>query len=1042
MKKRFLPLFLGACLASTVPVQAQGGMSPTSTSTIYDFAGYNESKILNLFYDVLKNKGRNYPTLDEFEAIGIQPSDIAFIRSHVAKRNIMDRSDRVNTNTYEKRNLFMNIPGGSGKGLGGYPSSNFANDVYSMWNYTNLFGSWNHGLFQAPGAWVDAAHKNGTTILSGIKFFDMTGNEVMASDKEYTQFITTWDNEKNEFKYVKPLINCLMYFGVDGINYNWEDHSYTQSNITAFHKALYKEAKRIGFNDFHAVIYTSVSTLTSSNSNALFGNQDGRTFHLMLNYQSSNFASNFSESVRAAENALGTAEGLYGSTWIVTMNRDWNRLNGDASYWGGSVTENPQTKKIGVCLWGEHGESRFWSNTSGADAIDAQSNYQRLLEKGFSGGRRNPVSRPPIRITGHDWGGDNALSQFHGLAEFIPERSAIQGNLPFLTHFNLGNGERYNYKGKRTAGTWYNMSNQDVVPTYRWLVYDENSTNVSTALQPEFTHIDSYNGGSCLQLIGKSTAAGADVVLYKTDLNVSSSNPVAKIALKRKSAGESDLYLILKVGSEWKEVAVGATSGKTWEEKTLVLPINTGDRITRIGLRAKNLSESYNVLVGKLELNDDVKATPANVTDLKLEVKEESQKSFSAKMYWNIDKTTGRHSEYGIVYNDEANISHFEILYKNGEDGKVSEVGRTTQWAAYIPNVEYKAEDEQPIIGVRAVSTDLKTYSPVQWIAINRANKNELPVESAGGTDTYGVSRINTSSAGYKAAVEQRYLTSVRTTGAVQNLNFTANAAPADSSQYMNARDHKLIVRQGDEITMTFTAAAKVTVTANTGAGEDDGLRYCFGGGWLDLDGSGTFNHPLPVKRETTELAKNITTTDPLGERIFFVGQVSKGTPAIQAPQGYTFKFKIPEDAHVGQSRLRMVFSDAWFPGAFLPTGFTSKGYTIDFDVEIQGTTTGQRTYVDTQHDQGEAEEPEGLSATTGLDQTIVSDAVSLVSVAEGELSFANVEKAWIYTVDGKLVKFLTNNPTKVSLKDLSSNVYIVKMQYKNVLRTEKVVVK
>ncbi|MCI7310281.1 MAG: endo-beta-N-acetylglucosaminidase, partial [Prevotella sp.] len=400
MKKRFLPLILGACLAGTVPVQAQGEMSPTSTSTIYDFAGYNESKILNLFYDVLKNKGRNYPTLDEFEAIGIHPSDIAFIRSHVAKRNIMDRSDRVNTNTYEKRNLFMNIPGGSGKGLGGYPSSNFANDVYSMWNYTNLFGSWNHGLFQAPGAWVDAAHKNGTTILSGIKFFDMTGNAVMASDKEYTRFIT--QKEGSTYKYVKPLINCLMYFGVDGINYNWEDASWKNADITAFHKALYKEAERIGFDSFHAVIYTSNSTLTDDNSNALFGNSSGRTFHLMLNYSGNDFAPTFASSVDAAERAMNTTEGLYGGVWMVTMNRSWGRLLGEPNWWG-QITPNEKNKKMGVCLWGEHGESRFWSYNSGSDALNAQSNYQRLLERGFSGGNRNPVQRPPLVTRGIEW---------------------------------------------------------------------------------------------------------------------------------------------------------------------------------------------------------------------------------------------------------------------------------------------------------------------------------------------------------------------------------------------------------------------------------------------------------------------------------------------------------------------------------------------------------------------------------------------------------------------------------------------------------------
>lgn len=32
-------------------------------------------------------------------------------------------------------------------------------------------------------------------------------------------------------------------------------------------------------------------------------------------------------------------------------------------------------------------------------------------------------------------------------------------DLPFTTHFSLGNGERYNYKGKKTFGSWYNKDN-------------------------------------------------------------------------------------------------------------------------------------------------------------------------------------------------------------------------------------------------------------------------------------------------------------------------------------------------------------------------------------------------------------------------------------------------------------------------------------------------------------------------------------------------------------------------------------------------------
>jgi endo-beta-N-acetylglucosaminidase D len=204
MKKRyFAGLALALALTGVPATTTAQTMSETATQEIYDFSGFDVQKMLDLFY-AAEQDGRKYPTMEEFEAAGIQASDIAFVRSHVRKAEILDRSDRLRPETYEKRNLFMNIPMDVGSGgAAGYPNDKFAADVYSMWQYTNLFGSWNHGFFQAPGAWVDAAHRNGTKIMSGIAFFESWTPG--SGDGAYSNLITQMVN--GEFKYVKPLIN-------------------------------------------------------------------------------------------------------------------------------------------------------------------------------------------------------------------------------------------------------------------------------------------------------------------------------------------------------------------------------------------------------------------------------------------------------------------------------------------------------------------------------------------------------------------------------------------------------------------------------------------------------------------------------------------------------------------------------------------------------------------------------------------------------------------------------------------------------------------
>ena len=1011
MKKSTLAIIALLCGASFgTPAQAQ--YAESATDQVYDFSGFTDKGMLDLFYNALQ-QGRNYPTLAEFEAAGIQASDIAFVRSHVRKAEFMSRADRLVPGTYEYRNLWMNIPMDVGSdGLGGYPSAKFSSDVYSMWQYTNLFGSWNHGVFQAPAAWVDAAHRNGTDIMSGIKFFESWTPG--SGDGEYSALITKKDSKGN-FLYVKPLINCLMYFGADGINYNWEDNSWSDEDITAFHKQLYKEAAAQGFTNFHAGLYTANSTCSAANVDQLLGSKEnGQTFDLMLNYAGGDFSYGIGSSAMAAEASIGTTEDLYTGVWIVGMDRRWTSLN-----------ESDAAKRCGVCLWGEHGQSRFMSYNAGGDAYEFQGNYQRLLERAFSGGFRNPIHRPAVSNTGNNWeqqGDKLPLSTFAGMATWIPERSTIKGNFPFATHFTLGNGERYYYKGKKTHGGWYNMGGQDVVPTYRWLVLKSGTQNVDMDLAVNYVHTDAYVGGSSIELSGKANSNGTDIVLYKTSLKAGK-GAYAKVAVKtgKEGVNPTNLYVILqKKGGAWVEVPVGNTTGKTWEEMHLDLTsVAEGDVIERIGFRVKGNDNNYKLLVGKLELNDKSTVAPANVKDLNVEVKQETKGSMAMKLYWGVDAIAQDRANWDLLFNDEANIHHFEILYKVGENGRVAEVGRTTTWSAFLGNIYFENATDEPYIGVRSVSTDLKSYSPIVWVKVPRATNVPDLVEE----DSYGVSAMNPACEGADIARVQRYVTDIYSTGAEQNLDLRGLGPVKDGSQYADHRDVVLKVRQGQTIKMTIKCADY-----------SDGLKYCFAGGWMDLNGSGDFDHPLGITpfEEGEE-------TDPQGERLFKVGKIRAATPEFQTT-GINFEFTVPQDATPGKSRFRVVFSDAWFAGMFLPTGLHAKGFSMDFGCEIVGDNPG-RTAADTR-DQGQAEEPEMLEGgVVGVDA--VADAgVSQAEYADGVLNLTNVEKAWVYSADGKFVKFASESPEAINLEGLTPGAYIVKMQYQNVMRTAKFLVK
>ena len=1007
-KKTTLSAWIIAAMMAMGPASVTAQTySSTASTQVFDLSKLGDQTLLEHFAQLLDN-GKKYPTDADLTAWGIK-DEVEFIRSHVRKRAIESRADRLLQDTYENRNLFMNIPGGAGKNLGGYPSKTFANDNFSMWNYTNLFGAWNYGLFQAPGSWADAAHRNGTSIFAGIKFFDHTTGGAANS---WAGFIMT-RNSDGSFRYTRPIINCMRFLGFDGINYNWEStNKYQDADNIAFHKELYKIAKSEGFNDFKIMYYTTSSSLTPYSSRYMWGqDKDNRICEVMLNYDNSDFSWNMGSSVKEAERTMGSADGLYAGVWIVSMDRRWNSLN------------NQDAKRCGICLWGEHAESRFWSYNTGGDAMSRMSNYQEYLERAFSGGNRNPLYRPEISNRGNNveaQGTTPPLARFAGLASWIPERTAISGNLPFATHFNTGNGERYNYKGKKTAGSWYNMSSQDVVPTYRWMVVKPETEVASTDVQPSFTNEDAYTGGAALRLKGVKNATATDVVLFKTNLTPSKGKVVAKVAIKTGKEGNNDskLSLIVRVNGAWKAYALGNTENANWTEKKVELnDITAGQKIERIGLRVKDSDADYNVLVGKLELNDDVTATPANVKDLTVQVKEETKNSLSVKAVWGIDKDPGQNP---TVYNDEANIDHFEILYKNGENGKVSEVGRTSQWATLVPNIQFTSVDDKPFIGVRSVSTDLKTYSKTQWIAVPRAQQSELPEAQEEG---YGTIELDNAAAGADVAKRIRYVKKFQTEGGSKNIDYTAEGPAGNETNYVDATSQELEVAQGATVKVKIQGYEATQIKDQS----NDDLRYCMGKAWMDFNGDKQFN------------PENLSDNPNEGECVVFFGQVRKGVPA-QVQQLNEYTFQIPSDAKPGQSRLRLVFCDAWFQGGLTPTGKFNKGFAIDFKVPITGSNAARGAKADT-HDKGVADEPELLEGgSTNIISANVGGA-SQLTVVGGKVVFENVERAWVFSTDGQTVKSLVN-PKSFNTNELPAGVYLVKMQNNNVIRTQKITIK
>ena len=1040
MKKStlFRAAFCAALVAVSAPSVTAQEVIPSASTTVYDFTGWDNRNMLNLFAKAA-DEGRKYPTKEEFEAAGIY-LDLEFARSHTRYRPIIEQSEETNliSSVAPRRRIWMNLPTGSGKSFGGYPTGEFASDVYSMWNFTHIFGSWNHGFMQAPGSWVDAAHKNGSYIYSGIEFFDYASGNQSA----YINFITS-KNSDGSYKYLDAILNCLIFLGQDGINYNFEQ-GVPNDQLVAFHSALQKRAKEIGFDSFHIGAYTNTSSLSTTNAYTLMGDNNkvlsqysdeplGLVHDAFLNYSGGDFAwRGAGTSVAAAKAALGNADHVYQGVWIVTMDRAWTGMN------------TSDAKEMNLCLWGEHSESRFWQFNVGTSVMKAQENYQILQDRTTGGGNRNVLNRPSIASTGHNFSvavdqQSRQMATWAGFASMAPERSAVQGNLPFHTYFSLGNGEIYFYKGKQTHGSWYNMAQQDVTPTYRWLITKPGTLNqntTDTGLDVRYSHEEAYIGGSSIRISG--AASGSDIVIYKSNLDVKG-NVTAKVALKNMSGGESHLSLVLQKGDgSWVVTPFGTSAGTTWEEKTLnVNGLSAGDVIKLIGVRVEGTTATSKLYLGGIVLSDsEATVAPASIVpeSFVAEVKAETAKSLSVKLNWepNTEGVSSDFGDRGMVFNDELNIDHFEVFVKNGENGRVAEVSRPTGWHAFVGAIDLEKYPD-PYVGVRSVSTDLETASPVEWIRIERySDPEKLPQVFS---DLYMPAYMDPTSNGMENAYKYRWIEEVKTTGATGNLDYfcdqpagewiektaTEEGHPADgNTNYVFAEDDVLTVKQGETV--------KITIRGHNG---NDNIKYCMFKGFIDWDIDYEFNG------ENDELVWSYGTTS-------YGAASASGNSAERdafVTTGATFTINVPADAVPGRSRFRVVACDAWFAGGLNATGAFNKGFAIDFPVDIvsAGNTPreiapGYRDY----RDKGEADEP----VLSAIGNIAAESSVATVNVQDRTAFFTNVDKAWFYDANGRFVKFVADASTPASVADLTAGVYVVKMQNGQVIRSAKVVVK
>ena len=526
--------------------------------------------------------------------------DAPFNRSGVALRNrFLDAATQVNPHARPGEGLIgalsVMYPTTSNNPSQG--SLDFETYAFGYWQYLDLLvfwgGSAGEGLILAPNPGViEAAHRNGVPVYGNIFF----PPNVFGGDLQWVRDLVQRAGES--FPVADKLIEVATYYGFDGWFINQETaggDAALASEIRDFMRYV-QSRSTIGIQWYDAMTESGAidyqNALTAEND--AFLEELGRVSDSMfLNYF-------WSPAGLTSSANLATALGRSPYDLFAGANIAVNGFNTPIN-WNGVFPEG-QAHRVSLGFFGNQ-----WAFDSSTSVADFYARANRVWV--------GPNGDPSNTETPLPW---------KGIAHYVPARSPLD-DLPFVTHFNTGQGQRFAVDGEvLSVGDWNNRGLQDVLPTWRWI-----RRGVDPILVPELDFSDAYDGGSCLRISG-DLLTPMRLDLYKTRLPVGPQTR-AQIAFKTGSAGTpSNLELGLAFFdggglTPFTFLAAGAAATADWNLVSFDLAAAAGQTIAVVALRfaAAGAVPGYEIKVGRLAVIDGAVEVPQAPSSLVIDAKEE-----------------------------------------------------------------------------------------------------------------------------------------------------------------------------------------------------------------------------------------------------------------------------------------------------------------------------------------------------------------------------------------------------------------------------------
>ncbi len=541
--------------------------------------------------------------------------------------------------------------------------------AFNYWQYVDSYIYWGgngEGFIQAPtGEIIDAAHTNGVPIVGVLGFPWGSGYGYVEQVDAFCQKAAD-----GSFPVADKLIEVMDYYGFDGWFFNQESYGCSREIAARLNEMMrYMHAKRpdIVISWYDSMVESGgvsyQDAVNDTNKFWMTADENG-------NWGVDEFFMNYNWSASKVNTTINTMKSIGRSQYDAFAG-----FNMQSNVYGDQLRDHLLVDEDGVAKLSLALYYSGQTQTVAKDAVD----FHRTELGYYVGGAGDP------RDTSVDVA-NPSVTTWPGMSRLFADKSPIT-SAPFVTDFNTGHGKYWFVDGEKLRDSeWSYQSNQDVLPTYTWII----DSNGEQKLEGSYDFEDAYNGGSSIKFSGTIDASNM-IKLFSTNVEITDGMTVNMTA----KGGLEDAYLVVYVGDADAEsymdcdrISCMFEGTEGWSTAEAILGAYAGKTIHSIGLDIDGAQTDYEINVGRVSIIDKDRNAVNGPKDLRLDA---------------IAYTDPYTAEARIRWSKVTGASSYEI-YKVHADGSKSFIMETPNTAYYIPNLTRDADETDVTIEVVPVN--------------------------------------------------------------------------------------------------------------------------------------------------------------------------------------------------------------------------------------------------------------------------------------------------------------------------------------------------